>query len=93
MKRFAMTLAAVLFATSAFAADGAALYASKCKACHGAAGEGAKMAGPVKGLDAAKVKKAITEGVPAAGGKKEMKIVKIDAAEADAVAAFVAGLK
>jgi mono/diheme cytochrome c family protein len=92
MKRIFLTLAAVLFATSAYA-DGAAVYAAKCKACHGAAGEGAKMAGPVKGKAADAVKKAITAGVPAAGGKKEMKPVKIDAADADAVAAFVAGLK
>ena len=37
MKRIVIALAAVAFATSAFAADGAALYASKCKGCHGAA--------------------------------------------------------
>ncbi|MBI5505152.1 MAG: cytochrome c [Deltaproteobacteria bacterium] len=92
MKRIVMTLAAVLFATSAYA-DGAAVYASKCKACHGAAGEGAKMAGPVKGKAAADVKKAITDGVAAAGDKKAMKPVKLDAADVDAVAAFVAGLK
>ena len=92
MKRIFLTLAAVLFATSAYA-DGAAVYAAKCKACHGAAGEGTKMAGSVKGKAADAVKKAITAGVPAAGGKKAMKPVKIDAADADAVAAFVAGLK
>lgn len=90
MKRILTALFAVAFATAA-AADGAATFAAKCKMCHGAAGEGTKMAGPVKGLAAAKVKAAITTGVPAAGGKKEMKAVKID--DADAVAAYVSGLK
>jgi mono/diheme cytochrome c family protein len=90
MKRIVTALAAVLFATAAYA-DGAATYAAKCKMCHGAAGEGTKMAGAVKGKAAADVKKAIEHGVAAAGGKKEMKAIKID--DADAVAAFVAGLK
>jgi mono/diheme cytochrome c family protein len=90
MKRIVTALAAVLFATAA-SADGAATYAAKCKMCHGAAGEGTKMAGAIKGHAAAATKKAITDGVPAKDGKKEMKAVKID--DADAVAAFVAGLK
>jgi mono/diheme cytochrome c family protein len=92
MKRIVTALAAVLFATAAYA-DGAATYAAKCKMCHGPAGEGTKMAGAVKGKSAAEVKKAITHGVAAAGGKKEMKAVKIADADVDAVAAFVAGLK
>jgi mono/diheme cytochrome c family protein len=90
MKRILTALFAVAFATAA-AADGAATYAAKCKMCHGAAGEGTKMAGAIKGKPADAVKKAIATGVPAAGGKKEMKPVKID--DADAVAAFVSGLK
>lgn len=90
MKRIVTALAAVLFATAAYA-DGAATYAAKCKMCHGAGGEGTKMAGAIKGHKADAVKKAITEGVKAAAGKKEMKPVKID--DADAVAAFVAGMK
>jgi|GEM_PF-2006248 len=92
MKRILMTIAAVLIATSAYA-DGAATYAAKCKMCHGAAGEGGKMGGPVKGKAADLVKKAITEGVPAANGKKEMKAAKLEAADVDAVVAFVTGLK
>lgn len=90
MKRIVTALFAVAFATAAFA-DGAATFAAKCKMCHGAGGEGTKMAGPIKGLAADKVKAAIHEGVKAAGGKKEMKPVKID--DADAVAAYVHGLK
>jgi mono/diheme cytochrome c family protein len=85
MKRIVIALAAVAFSTAAFA-DGAATYAAKCKGCHGAAGEGAKMAPtPIAGMDAATVEKAITEG------KGKMKPVKIE--DAKAVAAFVAGLK
>lgn len=86
MKRIVSALFAVAFATTALAADGAALYNSKCKACHGADGAGAKMAPtPIAGMPADQVKKAITEG------KGKMKPVKID--DADAVAAYVAGLK
>lgn len=86
MKRIVTALFAVAFATTALAADGAALYASKCKACHGAAGEGAKMApNAIAGTPADQVKKAITEG------KGKMKPVKVE--DADAVAAYVAGLK
>jgi mono/diheme cytochrome c family protein len=85
MKRIVTALAAVAFATAAFA-DGAATYAAKCKGCHGAAGEGTKMAAtPIAGMPADQVKKAIAEG------KGKMKPVKIE--DADAVAAFVAGLK
>ena len=87
MKRIVIALAAVTFATTAFAADGAATYAAKCKSCHGAAGEGAKMAPtPIAGTDAATVEKAIVEG------KGKMKPVK-GVEDPKAVAAFVAGLK
>lgn len=84
MKRIAAVLA-VAFATSAFA-DGAATYAAKCKICHGAAGEGTKMApAPIKGKAEADVLKSINEG------KGKMKPVKID--DAADVAKYVAGLK
>ena len=85
MKRVIVALFAVSLATSAFA-DGAATFAAKCAMCHGKNGEGAKMyAKPIAGTAAAEVKKVITEG------KGKMKAVKID--DADAVAAYVAGLK
>jgi mono/diheme cytochrome c family protein len=84
MKRIIAALFTVALATSAYA-DAAALYKSKCAACHGKSGEGAKLAPkPIAGLPAAETKKAILEGA----GK--MKPVKISEADADAVAALVA---
>jgi mono/diheme cytochrome c family protein len=80
------TILLVLGLASVAHADGAATYASKCKMCHGAAGEGTKMApDPIKGKPEADVLKAINEG----HGK--MKPVKID--DAADVAKYVAGLK
>ena len=93
MKRIVTALFAIAFATAA-AADGAAVYKAKCALCHGPAGEGTKMGGPVKGKTADQAKKAVSAGVKAAEGKKEMKPVKVvEGADLDAVAAFVAGLK
>lgn len=86
MKRIVIAVLAVAFASSALAADAAATFASKCKACHGANGQGSKMApNAIAGLPAEQVEKAITEG------KGKMKPVKID--DAKGVAAYVAGLK
>ena len=88
MKRIAIALFAVAFATTALAADGAAVYKSKCAACHGADGKGSKVAPDTIAGKAADVsKKAIAEG------KGKMKAVKLEAADVDAVAGFVAGLK
>ena len=85
MKHIATILLVVAFASAAYA-DGAATYAAKCKVCHGAAGEGSKMAPePIKGKAEADVLKAINDG------KGKMKAVKID--DAADVAKFVAGLK
>ena len=85
MKRIVAALFTVAVATSAHA-DAAATYASKCAACHGKAGQGAKVAPkPIAGLPADEVKKAIVEG------KGKMKPVKIE--DADGVAAYVVGLK
>ncbi len=85
MKRILTALLAVAFATVAFA-DGAATFKAKCAACHGAGGEGGKMApNAIKGKAEADVLKAISEG------KGKMKPVKID--NAAEVAKFVAGLK
>jgi len=87
MKRIVVALFAVAFATTALA-DGAAVYAAKCKMCHGAAGEGTKVApDSIKGKAADAIKKAVNEG------KGKMKAVKLEAADADAVSGFVAGLK
>ena len=85
MKRIVTALFAVAVATAAYA-DGAATYASKCKACHGASGEGSKMApNPIAGMSADQVEKAINEG------KGKMKPQKVD--NAKEVATYVAGLK
>jgi len=85
MKRIIAALFVVAFASTA-SADAAATFAAKCKMCHGAAGEGSKMApAAIKGMPEAKVLKAINEGA----GK--MKPVKID--DAAGVAKYVAGLK
>ena len=85
MKRIVIALAALAVTTAAYA-DGASVFASKCAACHGKAGEGAKMApNPIAGMSADAVKKAITEG------KGKMKPQKVE--DADAVATYVAGLK
>ncbi len=85
MKRIVIALFAVAVATSAHA-DAAATYKSKCAVCHGKEGEGAKPSPkPIAGMPADVVKKAIAEG------KGKMKPVKIE--DADAVAAYVAGLK
>ncbi len=87
MKNILIAAFVLSFSTAAFAADGAAIFASKCKSCHGADAKGAKMApNAIAGTDAAAVKKAVTEG------KGKMKPVKISAEDVDAVAAYVAGL-
>lgn len=88
MKRIAIALFAAAVATASYAADGAALYAAKCKMCHGPHAEGGKMdPKPIAGTSATQVKKAIVEG----HGK--MKPVKMSGEDATAVAEHVAGLK
>ena len=86
MKRIVTALSVLAVATAAYAADGKASYDAKCKACHGAAGEGTKMApNAIAGMSADAVKKAVTEG------KGKMKPVKVD--DVDGVSAYVSGLK
>ncbi len=88
MKRFLVALVAVAAAASTYAADGAAVYASKCKMCHGPNGEGTKMGVAIAGKSAGDVKTAVTQG------KGKMKPVKtVEGADLDAVAAYVSGLK
>lgn len=101
--RLRIILAAVLLAaplTSAWGADGKALYDKSCKTCHGANGEGnAKIAAMLKveirhlgspevqAKSDAELKKAIVEGV----GK--MKPVKMSSSDTDSVVAFLRTLK
>ncbi len=89
MKRIMTAVFALAFATSAFAADGAALYSSKCKMCHGPEGKGGAMfKGKIAGMPAAEVKNVIEKG------KGKMKPVStVTGADADAVAQYVSTLK
>jgi len=88
---------------TAYAADapaGQAIYASKCKTCHGADGQGnpgmAKVLkvdikpltdASIQGLSEADIKKVITEG------KGKMKPVAVTGADLDNVAAYVKKMK
>ena len=91
MKRMIVAFALVVgFAGVARAAeDGAALYKSKCAACHGPNGEGAKMAPtPIAGMSDAAVTTVVTEG------KGKMKPVKgVTDEQGKEIAKYVAGLK
>jgi mono/diheme cytochrome c family protein len=91
MKRIviAAALAIGLAGVAQAAEDGAALFKSKCAACHGQNAEGGKMAPvAIAGKPAAEVKKVITEG------KGKMKPVKnVTDAEADAIAKAVSQMK
>lgn len=85
MKRVAIALFALAFATAAFA-DGAETFSKKCAACHGKDASGGGMyKQSIKGKPADEVAKVIKEG------KGKMKPVAID--NADEVAKYVAGLK
>ena len=88
---------------TAFAADaaaGKAVFAAKCKTCHGAEGQGnpgmAKVLktdikplsdAAVQGMSEADIKKIVTEG------KGKMKPVAVSGADLDNVAAFVKTMK
>lgn len=97
-------LATAIFAGAALnagAADGAAIFAKKCAACHGADGKGATAMGKkmkckdmtTTSISEAQTIKAIKEGVKE-GGKVRMKpIASLSDDEAKAVAAYVKGLK
>ena len=91
MKRTLVALALFLgLAGAAQAAeDGAALYKSKCAACHGPNGEGGKMVPtPIAGMSADAVTKVVNEG------KGKMKPVKgVTDEQGKAIAKHVAGLK
>ena len=95
MKRFIVTLATLAVMSSlSFAQDGAALYKSKCAACHGAAGEG--KVGPSlqkTSLSEAQINDLILNG---AAGKKAPHAKGVNGVPADqakAIATYVASLK
>jgi cytochrome c len=91
MKRMIVAVALVvgMVGVARAAEDGAALYKSKCAACHGAAGEGGKMApDPIAGASADSIAKVVNEG------KGKMKPVKgLTDEQGKAIGAYVAGLK
>lgn len=100
---FAVAAVAILFAGSAMAADGAALYASKCAMCHGKEGAGSAMGPAFKGSEFLKktadadIKKVITAG-RAVADKKYPKIAgampaqKVEGADLDAIVKYIKGL-
>ncbi len=87
MKRFAIALVAIAFASTAFAADtGAETFAHKCAMCHGKDASGGGMyKQSIRGKPEAEVLKVIKEG------KGKMKPVAIE--NAQDVAKYVSGLK
>lgn len=90
--------AALLLASAALAEDGAALYKSKCAACHGPDGRGEVPMGKalkVKSLaatklSAAEIEKVVAEGKP---GTKMLGIKGLSAEQVKAVSAYAKGLK
>ncbi len=97
----AITLA-LGFSAPVLAADGGALYKSKCSACHGATAKGGPMAPGLVGTDfiggdAGAIKDTIMNG-RAGGAKKYPKFAlsmppfKVSDAEADAIVAYLKGL-
>ncbi|HVP67112.1 MAG TPA: cytochrome c [Anaeromyxobacteraceae bacterium] len=87
MKRAAAALVAILAASLA-RADGAATFKAKCAMCHGQdANGGAMFKQSIRGLPEAEVLKMVQNG------KGKMKAVQLEAADAQAVAKYVSGLK
>jgi cytochrome c len=95
MKRTIMLFVAfVLVSSMAWAEDGAALYKTKCAACHGAAGEG--KIGPSLQKTALTEKQIADVLMNGAAGKKaphSKGIFGLTADQATAVATYVASLK
>lgn len=96
MKRIALALAvSFMFASAAQAADGKALFGSKCTVCHGADGKGQSAMGKklgVKDLTVTKLSEGDIESTVKHGKGKMTKFEgKLTAEEIKAVAAFVKG--
>src|SRR5215470_10622110 len=98
--RFMTSTVAVLLTTSLSslaAADGAALYKSKCAGCHGANGEGkpAVKAPALKGtqMDASQVVQNLTKGDPKNKAPHNKAIKGLTEEEATSLAEYVKSLK
>jgi mono/diheme cytochrome c family protein len=95
MKRLLIAAALLATSTVASAADGKALYGSKCAACHGADGQGQTTMGKkmgVKDLSASKLTAVEMEAIISSGkGKMTAFGGKLTPAEIKDVAAFVKG--
>jgi len=95
MKRSLITLAAFTLAASmVWAQDGAALYKSKCAACHGAAGEG--KVGPSlqkTTLTQAQITDLLTKGAEGKKAPHGKAVAGLTADQATAIATYVGTLK
>ncbi len=100
MKAIAISALTLLISTSAFAADGAAVYKAKCASCHGADGAGQTAMGKkmnLRDLGSAEVQKQTDAELYAwtADGKGKMPAYKAKLSEAEikALVAFMRTLK
>jgi len=97
--KFVVDLAAILLVASSasWAADGAALYKTKCAGCHGASGEGkpAMKAPALKGtsLDVSQITDHITKGESGSKAPHNKGISGLDDEKAKAIADFIKTLK
>jgi len=90
--RFAAVVLLASFSTMAWAADGAALYKTKCAMCHGDQGQGKPTSAKLVGKSEASVENILTKGgATKAPHIKPMSTVTPD--QAQAIAAFVKTLK
>lgn len=88
------TVAIALLASSpSWAADGAALYKTRCANCHGATGEGkpAMKSPALKGdaMSADQIQQLLVEGAPGKKAPHAKAISGLNADQAKAIAAFV----
>ncbi len=91
---FVICTLAITVALPAFAADGAAVYKTKCAACHGPEGQG-KVGPAVKGtsLTADQIVDVLTKGADAKKAPHKKAIVGLSAEDAKVVADYVKTLK
>jgi cytochrome c6 len=97
MKKLVIAAVVLSFAGPALAADAAALFASKCAACHGKDGKGSPVGKKMGAEDLTKVKESEAKLVATiTDGEKKMPAFKgkLSPEEIDALAKYVkAGLK